>query len=335
MEIESLLDDIPKFLKEIENYNKSQEYLQIDYVNRLKKCYKQLNDIINRTKDEKFIVEGQDIHGEKLKGTSSETVENSFVITREERPSGYGSCTHKNKLLVEHYINHSLCAQDFLDNKDLIKIKILNELSVSGQYVVLKNFWSRDDFKKDYYIKYYIKVLNPDGKFFQYNICKDEDIDNKRYWDGKSVFRTYTFNPSVCQWIILKSTDLRKKLPPESFSNCSFDILSFMNLDFKAKNDTRDGKLSYEIFGLYSYREFRNGTNCNNSKKILLSYLLEQHNTLRPHPEFIKRSEHKFVASKILLKKLFKLTKNYYILGEMKNSKLESIERFMNEIISN
>jgi hypothetical protein len=60
-------------------------------------------------------------------------------------------------------------------------------------------------------------------------------------------------------------------------------------------------------------------------------YLMEKHKTMRPHIEFKKRPEHKYMVSKILLDMLVKLVDKYYILGIIKMEKLEFIEMSIKE----
>jgi len=315
----SKLMDLDEIIKKISIQQSQLDNPTQNYVNRLKKCYQKINDIINKTKNEKFIVEGQDIYGDKQKGISSETIENSFIgIVKQSTPY---SDICKNKLLIDHYINHSLCSQDFLDDKNKVKININIVIDNHGDLEMKKNLYFEEGFKS-----YSIDKFNTE--LYQYNIMKDMSSVQGRKWDGKSFLRPYTFNPSICQYIIDKAQNITKIFPQELYQDGG--VFRIFNYDFT--NWVKNNKSCYSIFELYSNKRLNDYLFFNSSKKILLSYLLDKHETIRPHPEFIKRSEHQYVASNILLKRLYKLTKNYYILGEMKNSKLESIEKILEEI---
>ena len=320
MDFDTLLDDIPRFLDEIKNHNLQKKEITIDYVLRLKKCYQKINEIINKTKNEKFIVEGYDSFGNKEKCISDSTIKTNFlknfdllydgiIYYNDDVQYGKNKTYSKKycKLNYQYYYYHSLLNSEILENK--LPILIKRTIDTHSQYQYQPTNINENNINKIFIPSYNIKTI---------------------------------LLPSVTKWLIDNAKIINKTTVCESFAYAEFKInksiskIELFNneiqIDFNEGSNTKIGRIISSGYHPMEHDRENSSYDFSHKKFIYLSYLLDKHETIRPHPEFIKRSEHQFIASNILLKRLYKLTKNYYILGEMKNSKLESIEKTLEEI---
>jgi len=116
-----------------------------------------------------------------------------------------------------------------------------------------------------------------------------------------------SITPTVAEWILknIKSND-------QSVNEGIFNKL-FVGL--QGENRTLHSISSTEI----------------NCKKIYLQYIMDENETMRPHPTFLLSPEYKYMVCSELLEMLEKLTEKYYICQKINYQKLEFIEKTINQ----
>ena len=82
------------------------------------------------------------------------------------------------------------------------------------------------------------------------------------------------------------------------------------------------------LSSFYSDNEDNDLLECMN----ILTNSMDEYETMRPHPEFRKTPEHKYVVCQKLMEMLEDMTEKYYIIGKMEISDLEFIEKSIMEM---
>ena len=124
---------------------------------------------------------------------------------------------------------------------------------------------------------------------------------------GMPFNHQHSITPTVAEWILknIKSND----------QSVNGGIFNKLIVGLQGENRTLHSISSTEI----------------NCKKIYLQYIMDEHETMRPHPTFLLSPEYKYMVCSELLEMLEKLTEKYYICQKINYQKLEFIEKTINQ----
>jgi len=283
-----------------------------EYVERIKYCYKTINRIMKMIKEEKYIITGVDPAGATIRGSSRQLISQDFDIS------------NANNLI--YYYTHSLASSDIFSRVAIPKIKM--------QYGSGYSFCQTNGFTTS--IGNHGREYNPATQLSFFTAIKifSQIPGRSGYqWDGETIERIKdSVVPSVYQWI-LKNSAITTPKTHRGAGCCStnqgyttqysFGSITFSLLEGQTMCSHQGGGLSGIDTSGYSKIQ--------PSRKIYLTYLMDEHETMRPHSEFIKKPEHKYTVCQMLIELLENMTEKYYIMGKMELVDLEFVEKSIME----
>ena len=315
-----------------------------EYVDRIKTVYATIKRFMNSIKNNRSLIEGHDYACEIIRGESDETIEESFSKRQNFMKYFKHSITITNLCLRVPFVPVKMMPTE-IASKLIGKIsKSLSELYPSSHLdykyhqltTILGGFPPSIDigFRPG-------TGCNVSGIYFNskgYNNLKFSNMEqsvqscshssiwraNKsvhhkyghetRYtieWDGRTVFLSPFFENSVINWIV---------------KNSQTHELGFSKFDGIILLKDSSGVC------IPSFNDNTSQFNQKQEKSIYLNYLMDEHETMKPHREFRQRPEHKYSMCVKMIQLLEEMTENYWILGKKDIQSLEFIEGKLSEL---
>jgi len=283
-----------------------------EYVERIKYCYKTIDRMMQTVKDEKYIIMGHDPTGAVIRGTSKDTIHTDFNLT-----------TATN---IIYYYTHSLATTDVCSRARIPKIKMAYG---SYQYCQTNGISTS--------VGYHGREYNPSTLLSFFTAIKffspPTSGQTQYQWDGKTISRIKdSISSSIYGWI-QKNAVISSPKSHVGTGCCSTTRgyqtgYSFRNVSFTYQ----EGQTFCSHQGSQSGIDASGYSKITPTRQLYLQYLMDEHETMRPHPEFRKTPEHKYVVCQKLMEMLEDMTEKYYIMGKMEISELEFIEKSIMEM---
>ena len=285
-----------------------------EYVERIKYCYKTINRIMEAVKEEKYIIMGHDPIGAVIRGSSKDTIHTDFNLTVSQN--------------IIYYYTHSLATTDVCSRVRIPKIK----MAYGNGY----SFCQTNGFSTS--VGNHGREYNPSTLLSFFTAIKfftpPSSGQTQYQWDGKTICRVKdSISPSIYSWI-QKNAVVSTPKTHRGTGCCSTTQgyqtgYSFRNINFTYQ----EGQTFCSHQGSqYSGIDASGYSKITPTRQLYLQYLMDEHETMRPHPEFRKTPEHKYVVCQKLMEMLEDMTEKYYIMGKMEISDLEFIEKSIMEM---
>jgi hypothetical protein len=323
----------------------SQDEEDIDeYVDRIKTVYSTIKKFMNSIKNNKYLIEGHDYAGEILKGESQDTIEESFSIKENFINYLKHSITSTNLFLRVPFVPVNMMP---LDKANEFKDKIIQFCTTRSypnpsnpdpeKYSQMNSFLHNLKFEKGFYPGSGFNVsrfqfVNPKNRFYKSSSTpqsvqsfshasvwrSNKAVANQSghqpsftiEWDGRTVFLSPIFENSVIDWIVKNSST-------NEFGFSNFNGITFISDSSGVCIPSHNNREQIKPVQM---------------KSVYLNYLMDEHETMRPHREFRQRPEHKYTMCVKMIQLLEEMTENYWILGKRDIQSLEFIEGKLSEL---
>ncbi len=140
-------------------------------------------------------------------------------------------------------------------------------------------------------------------------------------YESKSFIRSGTFPLLITEGSAGRTTR-SKVLVSSMIPSSSYD--GYGNFHFQHPG---------EQFCIHYYKWFKEKGERQHPRSTFVHYLLEEHETMRPHQSFIETSLNKKLVSERLISRIEKMVDEYYMTGYYDMRELEGIERCMSKLM--